>query len=473
MVPIRHEFNPWSVDYAADFLISSSVSTSFVELDQNEKWSFPFCSSWKRLSEGDKITCELFEDLRWSDGSPMKPDEIIDSLRESMRTTRTSGIAQLVKKIALEPPRQVTIEFEHNSAMPLWAFTGLDQAILDPEARAQIRTIGFLNSGHGLKRGSGRFRLNAVNSGHVNLEPNPYFPTASSRATLPVEIIGNLSMAEIKDRIIQKLPGDLAQFPGGSLTSAEIRRLQDAGLQKFNQPVPNAIAVFFFGKHARNSMTKSERQYLFSTLTSEMLATQDGVGVPAIGFAPPSMFGALDKDKWKNLLKSAPPKPKRPFNVDVFVMKAFQVTPLYKSVKSILERLPIHVNEVVYDPNEPNSPQWKRRSNNDYDLLFAYDESYSPDPDSFWRDIVRDVAVFSAPPRAFVSEAELNAALLESDLGKKMALYQGFEKKCAEDPYLIPLKRFGNELFIAPGVEVAPQEAFGMMVNLWAFKTSL
>jgi hypothetical protein len=462
ILPIRSEINPWSVKYAADYLVSASISTPFVELDENEKWSFPFCSSWKRLNGSGKITCELLENLRWSDGSPMEPQEIVDSLQESVRTFHLSGIAELVQKITLEPPRQVTLEFRQNGLSSLWAFTGLDQAILAPDLRAEIRTQGFLHLDQGLRRGSGRFRLIAITPGHIKLEPNPYFPGTSSRAKLPVEIVGNLSVEQIKDRIIQRSSGDVAVIWKGSLSDPDLLRLKDAGLQEFNQPVPNAIATFYFGNHARNSMTKEQRRYLFSSIASKMLDARGMVGIPAIGFAPPSMFGALNKDSWKTILGQMPSRPKKPLKVDVFVMKALHDTTLYMSTKAVLAELPIQVNEVVYDPSEPNSLEWKRRSSNDYDLLFAYDESFSPDPDPFWRDIAGDITALSMARKAFFSDAELNAALLEPDLNKR-----------AEDPFIIPLRRFGNELLVTPGIEVAPQEAFGVMLNLWAFKTSL
>jgi hypothetical protein len=98
----------------------------------------------------------------------------------------------------------------------------------------------------------------------------------------------------------------------------------------------------------------------------------------------------------------------------------------------------------------------------------VYDESYSSDPDPFWRDL----SAFSASPKPSISNADLNGALLETDLRKRVLLYQSFEHRCAEDPFIIPLRRFGSELFVSPEVEVAPQEAFGMMINLWAFKPS-
>jgi hypothetical protein len=466
--PVRSSFNPWIVQYAADFLVTSSVSSPFIEVNQNERWSLPFCASWKRLDNGKRLTCELAENLRWSDGSSMKATEILDSLKESVQTSRASGIAKLVEQITLEAPNRLTIELNQTGSDALWAFTGLDQVILDPDSREQIRKFGSLQLEKGLKRSSGRFRLNAISSGIVQLEPNPYFPVASSRATYPVEIVGNLSIQEIENRLTKKSPNELAQILEGSVSLADLKLLRKNGLQVFNQLVPNALSAFILGKHALSSMSKSDRRYLYSAIAGKMLETREGLGVPAIGFTPPAMLGALNLDSWRAILKNAPTAPKKPLKIDLFVMKALKSSELYITAKSALVGLPILVNEVIYDPNEPNSPEWKRRTRNDYDLLFGYDESYSSDPDPFWRDML----ALSASPRPFFSEADLNGAMLEPDLKKRVLLYQNFEHRCAEDPFIIPLRRFGNELFVAPGVEVAHQEAFGMMINLWAFRPS-
>jgi ABC-type transport system substrate-binding protein len=178
------------------------------------------------------------------------------------------------------------------------------------------------------------------------------------------------------------------------------------------------------------------------------------------------MLGALEQDHWKAMLTQTILPSKKPLNIDLFVMKALKPSALYIAAKSALDALPVRVNEVVYDPNQPSSPEWKRRSNGDYDLLFGYEESYSTDPDPFWRDMRN----LSASPKSFFSNADLDEALMEPDVRKRALLYQKFERLSAEDPFVIPLQRFGNELFVTPNVEVAPQEAFGMMINLWAFK---
>jgi hypothetical protein len=245
--------------------------------------------------------------------------------------------------------------------------------------------------------------------------------------------------------------------------------LRDGSLQVFNQPVRNALSIFIFGKHAMNSMSVKDRRYLFSEVAGKMLAARDTPGAPAIGFAPPSMLGALPQDRWKAMLTHAPLSSKKPMKIDLFVMKALKSSALYAAAKSALDGLPIQINEVVYDPSQPDSPEWKRRSSGDYDLLFGYEESYSAEPDPFWRDM----RSLSASPKSFFSDAKLDEALLEPDLRKRSLLYQNFEQQCAEDPFVIPLQRFGNELFVTPGIEVAPQEAFGMMINLWAFKTAM
>jgi hypothetical protein len=358
--PLRSSFNPWIARYAADFLVTSSISSPFIEVNQNEKWSFPFCASWKRLDNGKRLTCELAENLRWSDASPMKATEILDSLKESVRTSRASGIAKLVKQITLEAPNRLTIELNQTGSDALWAFTGADQVILDPDSREQIRKFGSLQLGNGLKRSSGRFRLKAISSGVVRLEPNSYFPVASSRATYPVEIIGNLSTQEIENRLTNKSPNELAQILEGSVSQPNLKLLRNNGLQVFNQPVQNAFSVFVLGKHALSSMSKSDRRYLFSAIAGKMLETRDALAAPAIGFTPPAMLGALNLDSWRAILKDAPTAPKTPLKIDLFVMKALQSSELYIHAKSALAGLPIQVNEVVYDPNEPNSPEWKR-----------------------------------------------------------------------------------------------------------------
>jgi hypothetical protein len=396
----------------------------------------------------------------------MTATEIIDSLKESAHSSNTSGICKLVKQITLESPNRLTIQFNRSGSNSLWVFTGLDQVILDPFSREQLRKNGSLQLENGLQRSSGRFRLKSIAGGRVFMEPNPYFPGDSTRAVHPVEIIGNLSIQEIETRFTKKSPGALAQILAGTISPADIKSLREAGLQMFNQPVRNALSAFIFGKHAMTSMNVNDRRYLFSQIAQKMLTLQGSTGTPAIGFTPPSMLGALEQDHWKAMLTQTILPSKKPLNIDLFVMKALKPSALYIAAKSALDALPVRVNEVVYDPNQPSSPEWKRRSNGDYDLLFGYEESYSTDPDPFWRDMRN----LSASPKSFFSNADLDEALMEPDVRKRALLYQKFERLSAEDPFVIPLQRFGNELFVTPNVEVAPQEAFGMMINLWAFK---
>jgi hypothetical protein len=182
--PLRSSINPRVIQYAGDFLIISSISSPFIELSPNEGWSFPFCASWQRLDDGKSVTCELMENLQWSDGSPMTAAEIVESLKESTHSSKISGVGKLVQQITLESPHRLKIEFSLGGPNALWALTGLDQVILDPLSREQIRKNGTLQLENGLQRSSGRFRLKSIGAGMAKLEPNPYFPIATSQSIL-------------------------------------------------------------------------------------------------------------------------------------------------------------------------------------------------------------------------------------------------------------------------------------------------
>lgn len=200
------ELNPRSYLSLPEWYIHANLTSALVKLDGSNQVVSDLAEKWEVVGDGRVYRLRLSTNRKWSDGSPIKPEEILNSFTSHAIHKNASILKKVLKPgpvaqaIYLEAPQ--TLVFHLGNSIPNFLyhlarpeFGVIDSSSLSPQGLVTATT-----------RTSGPYRIASLEAAELVLEKNPFY------RQIPSASPNRVSFAPIKgqDRI-------LAQVKAGNL----------------------------------------------------------------------------------------------------------------------------------------------------------------------------------------------------------------------------------------------------------------
>lgn len=219
--------NPLRLGSPTDIMVLSAIHHGLVRLDADQNWQPGIAESWEIDDEKSTVRFRLRDDLRWSDGEPLRAEDLRLSFELAMderaQFTQRATLAS-IQSVSVPDTSTIVFQFESLGSDPLASLVlnplpahrvrGLDPATIDSwDINRDPLGVGF-------------YRLVSWKPGQsVVLERNPHRPA-------PVALLDEVELRVIPDRNTQVLQLELGEIdivPAVPLDQVE--RLQSAAVR--------------------------------------------------------------------------------------------------------------------------------------------------------------------------------------------------------------------------------------------------
>ena len=125
--------DPFNILYSGDWITTTHLWSPLIDLKADGTFEPLLAKSWKRSLDGLEWTFELKDNLKWSDGSVMKIEQIIESLRISKNGTSHTDLSKAI--VEIKAKGDSTLYFKLNLYIPqfLHGLAYVDWSIVHPE----------------------------------------------------------------------------------------------------------------------------------------------------------------------------------------------------------------------------------------------------------------------------------------------------------------------------------------------------
>ncbi len=191
---------------ATSVSIAANVAQGLLVYDKDGNLHPSLASAWRQVSPTE-YRYTLRRDVRFSDGKPVTPEDVLHSMRFAMdpRTGGASASFYLsVKSIEETAPYEITVTLSHPDAS--WKFTPAHYSGWVYEKDAMERAGSKFGGPQGIPIGSGPYKLTRISSDGVTLVRNPYY---RGPATPKVERVNVDFIADDATRLAAMQSGDV------------------------------------------------------------------------------------------------------------------------------------------------------------------------------------------------------------------------------------------------------------------------
>ena len=458
--------DPFNIHWSGDWAVCLHSWSGLVDYTSEGHITGVLAESWSHSENFLSWTFKLRPILKWSDGSPMTSEQILQSLSASATGTSHSDFSQAIEKIAVGK-EDGTIVFSLRRPIPafLISLSYPDWSIVHPSTLKvtpnKVQTTGFLPCS-----GSYCVASTVTNSAGtveaVELKRNTFF-TLKPQNTIDSGILRSYVNCEsLVDR-----RKELLTFRSYSeaLTPSCLQKLKEEGFV-VNRAQPGWVLKADFTRKGLNSVSRPERQKLQAQIQKSLLAKEPGFGVTkSTGIRPLASVGSLSIDEFTKVISDLDSETNNvKLKVKSVKMAVMDVWSKWRAVSwlvSALESqgLSVELDVLTKKAYADGSADGSLQDN--YDLLFIPIGSGDPDPDSNWQIARR----FSYP--SSVSEAELSIAYFETDPAKRNRLYQDLAVQLIREVALIPLMNDADYIGIHESVTASTSPSFRYGLTLY------
>lgn len=458
--------DPFNIMWSGDWVVTNHLWIGLVQYDHSGQIAGQLADRWTQSLDGQVWRFELHPSLRWSDGSPMTADQVVQSLRASRLGTSHTSLARAIDSIENDGDHVI---FRLNRRVPslLVSLSYVDWAVVHPDSikieggRARVHRVSPVSGPYLLADVEGN---DSTTAGAVILQRNLY-DTIKGRegAALPkiaeIRSFSNCEqLSEFSDRILT------FRSYGPMLTEKCRTDLESKG---FNvSPAGSSwIHKLEITTRGRKRIPLKTRQALIVAIQRSLRGHESEIGFgPATGIRPTDALGGLPIERFNEVISVMASETNSiklsELSLDLVTMKEWSTWPSYLWVKRWFLDQGIKVREVVLPRNEYAKGMGDQTIGRDFDLNFIPLGAADIDPDSTWR-------IYKSQYKSEgVSNDDLDAAYFEVEFGTRMHMYQDFAEKALKSATFVPLVLSADWIGVHKSIRklVAPKHQMGLTV---------
>ncbi len=428
--PTKIHGDPTGTVYVGDWDIFQNLYSTLVEMASANAVRPALAERWTQSADGKHWVFYLRKNLRWSDGSSMTAEQIVASLKRSVKGTHHTNLSAYVESIKALPEHQIELLLKKTPPNFLTLLAFVDSSILHPDAYKNGKFSWDAPN-------SGAFRVVTYNDTKIEFIANPYYWDHIPNRITNAVIVRATSSPNERIAMMLKDPWDASQInPGIIQTTEQVEQLK----QKYDVFVstPDFLFCLFFSKKrtSKNKLNLAYRQYLLKSIYDGFWNHEKNNSLRAGGLRFPKSKGAISVDQFDEIISNFKSNlfqknKKIPKNIEIVISHQTRQKPQAEKFLNILKSMGFKVKEIIVSGEDAHE---KVRLSGDFDLDVMYAGVSEYDPDTVWRYYNR----YFAEPVA--TTEELDKAQLESDANKRNKMYQEFEKSAVEKALFIPLK---------------------------------
>lgn len=415
-----YHIDPARLQTAGDWITMRNLYASLVDQQARDVVRPDLAESWTRSQDGLNWTFKLRPNLKWSDGSPMTPGQIVESLKFTMNGTTHTQLGSFVESVAVNSAGDILFHLKNLPENFLTTLSFVDLAIVHPAARSASAfswttpTSGpyqFISgddkvytvqaNAHHWGNGAGRFQKLSIERGQADA-----------------------------DDIHTLLTGDYVacHMAAGVATAEDVNKLKT----KYDVFSVNAdfLVALTFSKSSPviAKLGKKWRQGFLRRLYEQFWKDKTDDSRRAVGLRPENYKGALGRARFDEELAKLPSEA-APAKLRLLM----QTRQANRAVsRQVHQAIALSGMDVQIETKEGVAFR-KAHDDGDFDLVLQFVGASESDPDSAWRMYNRELFEPAA------TSSELLTAQSERTPAKREALYREFEVRALSNAAYVPL----------------------------------
>lgn len=433
---ISNKPDPLHIIYSGDWIAANHLWTTLIDLKFDGSITGNLAQSWTKSIDGKIWEFQLKSNLKWSNGSLMTVDQIVESLNISKAGTSHTNLSNLIKSIEKTSSGHIVFKLERNIPQFLEALTYSDWSIMHPSTLKKDENGQFKVVNYSILSGAFKFRELKNNENptvvkNLVLDASEHYVHAKDVIFKGGEIISFQECEELFSDLHKissiRLFKDL-------LTNDCEKKLKDEGFDVYPSQ-PSWIIKADFTKKALSTLSKTQRLYIIKKLQERLKKEAANVGtIRATGLRAPYLYGSLSEDEFDKILEQVEINNINP-KVKLKIV-SMDIWAKWKSFDWLVDSLKQLGFEV--EAHTPNMQEFyglfaSGKLHSEYDLLFLPLGVGDIDPDGSWRIAQR---YFYSQ---FINASELELAYLEEDYTARGNKYKSFAVKLIQEAAYIPL----------------------------------
>lgn len=426
--------NPLKIMYSGDWAVSNHLWSPLLDFKSDGSYEPVLAEKWTRSTDGLTWDFKLRKDLKWSDGSPITTQQVIESLNRSRNGTSHTDFSRLIKKISITKNNLIRFELKKFIPQFLLGLTYSDWSITSSNSfNEDDKNFEIIN----YRKLSGPYRLKTSPKTNevvdkIELTFNNFHPK-QVHSNLKSGIIQHYSTCE---ELVEK-SDKIAAFRmyKDELSEACKNRLISKGFN-IHEGQPSWIIKADFTKKGLMDLSLDLRQNIIHQVHNRIYLDYKAIGnIKATGLRAPYLYGSLPENRFNKLIQSLPLKDIKPNTLQVKIVSVdlWASWKSYKWLITNLKDLNINVVEDIVTVKSFFQLYQTGEIHSKYDVIFFPLGVGDHDPDGTWR-----ISSKYNYPNCF-SDQELLTAYLESNVEKRSSYYQGFAEKLIKKGLYIPL----------------------------------
>lgn len=423
--------DPYNILWSGDWVAASHAWQTLFELSENGDILPRIAKSWTTSIDGLTWTFEINKHIKWSNGQPITPDQIAQSLNISRIGTSHTDLSEAISSIKAES-NKIIFHLKRKISGLLISLTYIDWAIVHPDTikNTNGKSKVILN-----EPCSGPYCFNTLKSSQNELKliANLHSIFKNSKSINS----GSLVFFDECKTLIEKSDQILSFRSYAETFSDECKtKLEEKGFNIFRTQ-PTWILKADFTKKGKLRIKKEDRLYLLKAIQEKLVADKPQFGIGrATGLRASHLFGSLSESVFDTILSSFPKKASEN-NISIHVV-TMQAWSHWKSFNWLIDTLKnfkgIELKSTILSKSDFTEQMTKGMLQNNYDLIFIPFGVGDPDPNGAWRIAANHIYPDS------IDKNTVRDIFYETNKSIQEKTYQQLAKKLIESGTMIPLK---------------------------------
>ena len=433
---ISNRPDPLHIVYSGDWIVTNHLWTPLLDLKFDGSITGVLAEKWTKSIDGKVWTIQLRQNLKWSDGTPMTAEQIINSLQISKIGTSHTNLSNLIKSIEQNEKGQIVFHLKRNIPQFLEALTYSDWNIMHPSSLVKDKDGHYRVNNYSTV--SGPFTL----KDSVNSDTRKVVKKLSLKASTNYVFSKDIKFSEgeiVSFQECEELYADLNTISSlrlfkDSLTKECEEKLIQAGFEIYPSQ-PSWIVKADFTQKALSSIPLEQRLEIIKKIQEGIKLEAVNVGsIRATGLRAPHLYGSLSEDEFDKYLSQIKTEGNfKKIKLKIISMELWAKWKSFTWLVDTLKSLGYEVETHTSNMQEFYGLFASGKINSDYDLLFLPLGVGDIDPDGSWRIAQR---YFYSK---FINSDELESAYLEEDYNLRGNRYKNFALKLIQNAAYIPL----------------------------------
>lgn len=444
--------DPIKLVTAGDWVTLQNMYSTLVELSGPKTVQPGLAEEWSSSNDGLTWQFRLRPNLKWSDGTEMKLEHIVQSLKRSIEQTSHTKLSAYVHDIEARQPDILVFKLKTLPSNFLLNLAFVDQAIVHPSSYGGSSFTWSAPV-------SGAFRALKVEEREILLEGNKYYWNRSgSQAAIDaahlIKAVGDLTDIQT----LKENSFDAFQTGPGQISSENDLLTLQKDYTILTGNVDFIFLLMFNPKKCKQGLFDQNRRRSWLSWIYEAYWGKSPTDTSrSTGLRPVGMAGSLTHQEFDSIKRQIPPLLDPPQTITFLVQEKHRNRPQIIELKNRLERENIKSEFVIFNKKT-------NRDELEYDLEIAFLGSSEADPDSVWRYYNN---YFFEPMN---TDMDLNKAQLEKDTIKRNELYKAFERKAIESAVFIPIRNQITYIITGRNVTLDPKAAVDWGLQLFKLR---